>query len=254
VQPTEASAPSRGLPRVGRSTVGRSSGASLLLDLTLPVAPRGVRRAMPLFQPGSRRSPDGPLPKTRPDRRSRLRPRGQGRRTDWACPEASSARTPNRLGLVGEPTPVAGWTRDRQADPWSFRHLHADPVARALGPAPPTCLRGAVGVPRGDWPVAPVSVTHRRTGGLGAQERAPAPVASGEPVARDSGTSGFSPRTEPAPAAWPVIRFPRSALRRELPEDSFPRPGWRALPGTGHTFADTKPQVKRYFLIHTVIH
>lgn len=205
---------------------------------------------MPLFQPGARRLPDGPLPKTRPDRRSRLRPRGQGRRPV----RASSARTPNRLGLVGEPTPVAGWTRDRQAGPWPFRHLHADPVARALGPAPPTRLRGAVGVPRGDWPVAPVLVTHRRTGGLDARERAPVPVAPGEPVTRDSGASGFSPRAEPALASWPVIRFPRSDLRRGLPEDSFPRPGWRALPGTPHTFADTKPQVKRYFPIHTVIH
>lgn len=155
------------------------------------------------------------------------KPTRSGRRTDPRC----------RVGPhAGEPArgPV--------------RHLHADPVARALGLAPMASRSGAVGVLRVVRPVprSPVAtgepVTRCQRGcrshpwppanrPLGAEEAASrrwppadrAPRAEKLPRTRDLRRTGgpwpgnemaSRPCIELASAAWPVTRFPRSTPER----------------------------------------
>lgn len=133
--------------------------------------------------------------------------------------------------------------------------VHADPVARAdAGDAQTERSSGAVGVPPRCSTRCPAARDPRQAAG---------PVRrSARPAARRSRLPGrSSPRNSwllipsgAAPASWAVSVFLLQRPEGPLRKTRSLGPGWRALPGTRHTFANTKPQVKGYFERHRVIH
>jgi hypothetical protein len=163
---------------------------------------------------------------------------------DAPGPVRSVARPPSpRLG----PGPVAR--------PLAHDAVHADPVARAdAGDARTERSSGAVGVPPRCSTRCPAARVHRQAGGSVRRSARPAARRSRLPGRSSPRNSWLLIPPEPAPASWTepvsVLRRP-GGLRRTTRSLG---PGRRALPGTRHTFAKTKPQVKGDFERHRVIH
>ena len=220
---TCASAPTRGFPKVGRSTTGRSSGVSLRSTYTSPVVPEGsagdARFGHGFRLPGS--AADGATtgrPATVPSGPVLSANRPPFPKLDAAPVARTSALAPFTLTRL--PVPSLDDASDRMV-PWeqlgcpmvrSVPRCPWSPASRQLGP-PKLLLRSPPRLP-GARRFAACSST-RRPG-------CPVLVAS---------ERGFSPRRSRLrlvnQSRFPSAR-PEGVARRTRSSSS----GWRALPGT----------------------